>query len=753
MIQRANKSLIILVWITLSGLLLGNGILQGVIYDQEHEKPIPGVEVSVATMDIGAITDDQGRFRLKVLSAKELAVNISHIGYADQRLEIKAPFTGELEIYLEPIVLRGNEIQVIGTRSTRSLLQVPGRVAVLELDALALNQQNTIDFALQSVPGINIHRTSGNYEIRPVISMRGVGGADPGRTLVLIDGVPINKTDTGVANLKRVRMPEVARIEVLKGAGSSLYGASAMGGVINILTRDAKPGFGGYLDLNSGTYDSWNADLGIKQHYRNGIKLALGIYSGSSDGYYDLSASLRDDYSVPLFLEERGANARLSWTYSPALGITIDYGYDHDVRGEGYRIEHELGNHRAFDTRSLRIHAQGGFKKWHYELTTYRQHEDYLRISESFKGGSYSRFDVKSNRDDNGINGLFNRTLSGHHLLSIGFDAHRGQVAGGDYYTTSPDTILNQGIMDFQALYLQDEVSWLNGRLRILTSLRLDQVQFHNGLFQANNPSNALYDFNEKLTDHNWTAWSPRLGIRYVHTSKIGAYASVSRGFRAAPLDDLTRTGFMRLGFKLANPELGPETLTNVEFGLDIAPNPSLSIAPSIYYSSGNDFLYYVATGDSLWGRRPIYQRENVTQVDIRGAELAVAYRAHPTLLLKWYMAANRSRIAAFNARPELEGNDLTLSPRRQSGLSLQWQPGATIVVLDVLCKGSQYTDDENGTELPAYRLLNVRFSQNLWQHVQLGITIENLTDERYLEDLERRSPGRLLQIQAGYRW
>jgi len=743
----------VLLGIYLPEVLMADHVFHGVVYDLEQKTPIPGVELKVSGTDVGTLTDPQGRFILEMKSISGFSLTVSHIGYAEKQVELGVDSDRVIKIFLESIILRGNEIQVTATRTTRSLLQVPGRVTILDVAELSDKKAGSIDVALRVVPGINIHRTSGDYEIRPVISMRGVGGDDPGRTLVLVDGVPINRADTGVPNLRRIRMPEVNRIEVLKGAGSSLYGASAMGGVINILTREAQPGFSGYLDFNGGTYNSVNIDAGIKQSFKNGLRLTLGAYSGNNDGYVDIPDSLQDEYCVPLFLEEHGANASADLMLSSALNLSVDYGYDFDKRGEGYRIEHELGNHRAFDSHSLNFKAGGKIDDWSYVVTAYFQHEDYLRISEALKKGNYDRFDVKSVRKDDGMNGHLSKSLNNHHLLSLGLDVHQGQVKGGDYYTSSTDTILNQGTLEFRAVYLQDEMDWLAGRLRTLASLRYDQVSFRDGLFEANNPSNAMYDFNQSLSNHNWIAWSPRVGLRYVQSAKASAYATLSRGFRAAPLDDITRSGFMRLGFKLANPQLGPETLTSFEFGLDLAPGPRLSITPSLYASLGEDFLYYVATGDSLWGSKPIYKRQNVTSVDIQGAELAIAYRPHRSFLVKAYTTINSSKIQTFEARPGLEGKDLVLTPRQQSGINLQWRPRTTSITMDIHHKGAQFLDDENVIELPEYTIIDVHVDRTFWQHLQLGASLDNLTDERYLENLERMSPGRLLRINASFSW
>ncbi|MEA3286212.1 MAG: TonB-dependent receptor [Candidatus Marinimicrobia bacterium] len=729
--------------------------LKGRVWDANNQQPVPGVEIKVDASSIASTSDDDGYYEIDLNSFDTEQIRFSHIGYQDQIIEIlrDGEILESLDVYLQPTILHGNEVMVTATRTSRSLAQIPGRAEVILSADFNHTTATRIDAALQRIPGINIHRTSGDYEVRPVISMRGVGGGDPGRTLVLVDGVPLNKSDTGVANLKRIQMQRIDRVEILKGAGSALYGASAMGGVINILTRPAPDNFSGQIDFHSGTHNTKNINMSLARRFDNGIELSLSGYDGKGDGYLDIPDTLQDQYTVPLFFNETGGSVRLGLNRSPALAVKLSYSIDMDKRGEGYKIEHELGNHRDFTTENFQLNLKGKLSVGHYDISAYIQQEDYLRVSEAFKKATYNRFDVKSNRLDRGIHALLSSEVGFLHTLTAGLEGKLGSVDGGDYYLTSPDTILNRGEMIFLSAYVQDEIQLLDKRLRLLASLRQDHVTFQNGSFSANQTNNAFYAYSGELDDHSWSAWSPRIGLRYVSSAQLSAYANYSRGFRAAPLDDICRSGFMRLGPKIANPELGPETIRSVELGLDYSPNTSFSLAPSFYFSQGEDFLYYVATGDSLWGRSPIFKRENVTSVEIVGSELEMAIKPYSNLQISAHLTLNKSTIDVFNENPELQGNDLIFSPRKQTGLNLFWEPSWASITLDLHYKGEQFLDDANVEKLPAYALLDMFVSKTLWEHVQLTMGIVNMGDKRYLENLERLSPGRLYQFQASYEW
>ena len=95
----------------------------------------------------------------------------------------------------------------------------------------------SVDDILSMLSGVNTTRSDGISNMHTNVSIRGLAGDEQGRTLVLFDGIPINTSDEGSVNWNSIHIDNVQRIEVFKGPGSSLYGNSAMGGVINIISK------------------------------------------------------------------------------------------------------------------------------------------------------------------------------------------------------------------------------------------------------------------------------------------------------------------------------------------------------------------------------------------------------------------------------------------------------------------------------------------------------------------------------------
>jgi iron complex outermembrane recepter protein len=127
------------------------------------------------------------------------------------------------------------EIVVTVTKTPRNIKEIPSRVSVIKSDILESIPVLQVDDVLRFIPGVNVNRTGGIYSQRPMVTLRGLSGDEQSRTLVLINGVPINTSDEGGVNWNRINPYDIEQIEVFKGPGSSLYGNNAMGGVINII--------------------------------------------------------------------------------------------------------------------------------------------------------------------------------------------------------------------------------------------------------------------------------------------------------------------------------------------------------------------------------------------------------------------------------------------------------------------------------------------------------------------------------------
>jgi iron complex outermembrane receptor protein len=336
-----------------------------------------------------------------------------------------------------------------------------------------------------------------------------------------------------------------------------------------------------------------------------------------------------------------------------------------------------------------------------------------------------------------------NHSFTKNNTLTTGFEFKKGSIKGGDYYQTAPyDTIFNAGEIITKAFYLQDEHAFFDEKMWLTAGFRFDNIKFTNGDFYTTDPWNESPELNE----NEWNELSPRIGMRFNFIKNISAYISYSHGFRASILDDLTRTGWMWVGPKYANPNLGPESLDNYEIGLDYSPSYKFRLATSAYLSKGNDFLYYVATDDSLFGR-PIHIRENVTSVDITGFEAEAKYHFNTRLSFMANYNFSKTKILAFDQRPELLDKELKFTPNHIASASIFWKNRFFNSNLKLLYKSEQFADDINSEVLDAYYTLDFRVSKEFFDKFNASVEIIDLLDNQRMESNYYMSPGRIINL------
>ncbi|MFO7924982.1 MAG: TonB-dependent receptor [Bacteroidales bacterium] len=645
--------------------------------------------------------------------------------------------------------LQLEEVVVTGTRTSRNPREVPGRISVVTAEIIEMSAAQQVNDILRFIPGINVNRSTGIYSQRPMVTMRGLSGDEQSRTLALLNGVPVNTSDEGGVNWNRINHYDIERIEVYKGPGSSLYGNNAMGGVINIITK--KPSKPQAIDggIAYGTFNTVRQDLNIRIRNDKGYYGSVSQYYLQSDGYNNIPVIDRTPFDIARSLEEISLSVKAGNDVHQWLRWELQYDVFRDQRGEGYQIYTPKGNYRNFNTNLFRGNLRGGDSKTQYDLNVFYQLENYYDINERMRGDNYSRYDVDSYREDRGILFNANRELSTNNTLTAGFEFKQGGIEGGDYYQTPRfidetteifDTIFNAGTINNLAGYLQDEHALLDNKIRLILGLRFDRVTFDNGYYYSTDPWSTM----PELKKNTWTELSPRAGVRFNFIEEVSGYLSYSHGFRASILDDLTRTGWMWVGPKYANPELGPESLDNFEIGVDIFPLNNLQLSASAYSAAGRDFLYYVATGDMMFGR-DIYRRENVTGVTLRGAETDIAYALSGGLIIQAGYTYADSRINSFALRPDLENKFLKYVPKHAASATIMWRNDYTDITFHGFYKGEQFGDDLNTVKIDPYVTFDIRLSRQISENYIVSLAFQDIFDNQHMETINYLSPGRLI--------
>jgi iron complex outermembrane receptor protein len=642
---------------------------------------------------------------------------------------------------------------VTATKTPRNLNEVPARISIVGADIIEASPTRLVDDVLRFIPGVNVDRASGIYSSNPSVTLRGLSGDEQSRTLVLMNGIPINASDGGTVNWNKINQYDVERIEVFKGPGSSLYGNNAMGGVINIITKTPDKPQEVFGSISYGTYNTIREDLSVRMRSEKGFYGIISQNYTKSDGYISTPEDKRTPIDIKRDYESIDVSARAGYDKSQWLKWELQYDTYRDRRGEGTKIHIPLGNYRKFDTDLFRGVVKGGNTKINYDFNLYYQMVNYTDLNESVTGsGTYRRYDVDSYRKDWGA--LFNIStkLNDRNTLTGGWEYKNGSIKGGDYYQTIPyDTIYNKGKTETLAGYLQDEYAFMDNKIRLVAGLRFDYVAFSDGYYHSTSPWGEL----PELKDHTWSELSPRVGLRFNLIKELSAYVSYSHGFRASILDDLTRTGYMWVGPKYANPNLGPESINNYEIGGDLYLTPRFKLSVTGYYAKGSDFLYYIDSGDKLSSGQTIYRRENVSGVTLKGAEAEITYTPVNKLRLMAGYTYSHSTIDKFTLRPDLENKFLTYVPQNRVSASIFWQNKILDVSIRGLYKSKQFSDDVNTPEnvIDAYTTFDLQLARQFASYLYAMLDIQDVFDNQHMETQTSISPGRLVSLRLAIKF
>ena len=278
--------------------------ISGFIFDAESNEALSGVVIRIEGTSFGAKTNTKGRFQLKNIPKTEHTILISYIGYSSKKIIVPIE-EDTISIALESIPLQTNEVVVSANKKVQAVQDVPISVSVIDQRGLQDRNITRLDDALRYVPGVNIARDQ--------ISIRGSSGLAFGvgsRVSMLLDGFSLLSGDNGDIKLDILPMVDIEQIEIVKGAGSALYGTGALGGVVNIITQEpeekAKFKFRGYTGFYfQPPFEQWKYreslplqngfDLGYSQKFGDfGVLMTVG--AKQNDSYRDYDDSKRHSF-------------------------------------------------------------------------------------------------------------------------------------------------------------------------------------------------------------------------------------------------------------------------------------------------------------------------------------------------------------------------------------------------------------------------------------------------------------------------
>ena len=711
--------------------------IEGVVIDQ-NGAPISGAEVTFAgqAATVTRSTDGEGRFAIEAQSETAM-MTIRAPGFEPVSRVWNAADRDSSRLKITLVAERLSEqMTVTASRTEARVSDTAASVAVLSAEDLSTTSALTLDDALRQVPGFSLLRRSGSRTANPTsqgVSFRGVGPSGASRAVVLADGVPINDPFGGYVYWGRVPREALSRIEVVQGGGSSLYGTDALGGVVNLITRDTR-----------------HTALSFETSYGNQQTPNFSLFTGGSLFQWaaQLSAEVfHTDGYVLVDEDQRGLIDTKAGSEHQTLDLTIerllaDTGRIF-LRGSLFDEDRENGTPLQTNNTYIRqvilgadIHSTraGSFSARGFALTqTYNQ--DFSSIAEDRNSEALTR-SQRVPVQQVGVLTQWSRAAGLRQTLVAGVDAREVRGASDELGFTGGNLTIGVGSGGRErtiGVFGQDIIR-ITPRWVLTLGVRGDRWRNYDALSTSRSlvgptPANPVVTI---FKDRTETAFSPRVSLLHKLTENISLMVSGYRAFRAPTLNELYRS--FRVGSVLtqANSNLRAERLTGGEAGASFAAfDRKLNVRGTFFWSEIVRPIANVTL--SVTPALITRQRQNLGRTRSRGMEVEAEARLTTTVILSGGYQFLDATVLSFPVNPVLEGLQIPQVPRHLGTFQVRYSnPRRLTVAFQGRSGSSQFDDDLNLFRLDPYFTLDMFASRSVGKGLEVFGALENLTGQRY---------------------
>lgn len=645
--------------------------------------------------------------------------------------------TPQKPVRLDPVVISAGRVE-------QALQDVPANVTVLNRDDIERSAARTVDDLLRQIPGFSLFRRSSSLVANPTtqgVSLRGIGPSGVSRSLVLLDGVPLNDPFGGWVYWSKVPLESIERIEVVRGGGSALYGNYALGGVINIVTQKPQA-TGAQGKIDGGTRDTVDANLEANV-VKNPLGVSLRGNVFSTGGYPIIQENQRGAADIDADSRHQTFIGRLEYAPSPTASLYLGGSYFNEDRGNGTPLQ-ENSTEAGYIAAGGKLRTGDG-SDW--QATIYSQLQTFnSTFSRIANDRNSEALTLDQEVPSTGVGGSLQWTkqLFPTHLVTAGIDARWIDGESDENILNFAGTAVTTrreagGEQRFAGMFVQDIFTPLP-RLQITGALRFDYWQ-NGDAFRADRTVATGLITSTPFPDKTDTAVSPKFAILYRATDTLSLRAAAYQAFRAPTLNELYRQFRVQNVVTLANSDLGPERLTGGEVGVDYGLGDQWLAKLTGFWHELKDPISNVTLSAPLPADCPpgtvCRQRQNLGRTRSRGVEAELHYRPASAWDLSVSYLYNDSEVLKFPADPSLEGKRVPQVPKHMYTLSAQYRnPTLVNVALQGRFVGDQFEDDRNEDELGSFFVVDL----SLWRPIPLPfvaaseifLAVENLFDTTY---------------------
>lgn len=701
-----------------------------------------------------------GNYEIKNIPAGTYKITATRLGY-EKEVITDIIFTANekknINIFLKPVNIETDKINVTATKTELTLKQTPSSISILTAEDIKNRNPLTFDDILSDIQGVTIFKTSGiNVQS---LSIRGssdvAGGGIGNRVLLLLDGRPSLTGDSKGALWSLIPISIIDRTEVVKGAFSSLYGSSAIGGVVNVITK--KPTYKSFTSINTnfGFYQKLNDSL----RFTNGLRSFSGMDILHSNTTGKLAYMLNFNYK-----QNNGHAMQTGYNFYSGLAklmydvinnrdleVTLQYtkskgDYPHYWRKDpgGYSMPYRVADYYIGDKINKETHSIDAFytaipgKKtkytsrfYYYKLKSISFYNPKNPVTLQFSSDPAKGFETFITSYNFGNISQIDYQPSKRNYLISGIDVQWNVVR------SNPESILygDQQMNNF-GVFIQDQ-----------HKLIVD----NNGDNILSTTAGVRLDYNKFVGMNQFVQLSPKLSFLYApnNTGEVLKNTSfrflIGRAFRAPSIAELYFKKELFGGFDfIFNPDLKPEEMVSVEVGFRKQYDKRFTLDVSAYINEYDNLIQYVNVGGGIYGP---FQVQNIAKAQIKGLELLIDYTSKFNLLkqpLGYSFGFNYSLIDAKDLSSNRKDEYLPYKPMHL--INFNTDLSYYDFNFNVTGKYVSKVDEDlfyKYEEPKDYFLLDMKISKKLFSKATIFFAVNNVLNTSYQELERTQAPNR----------
>ncbi|MFN3780386.1 MAG: TonB-dependent receptor [Brevundimonas aurantiaca] len=624
--------------------------------------------------------------------------------------------------------------------------------SVVRLDQAVLERSVRLDEALRTVPAVSLFRRTSSLAANPTtqgISLRAIAPSGAGRTLVTLDGVPLNDPFGGWVIWSQVAPESLERVDVVRGAGAGPYGAGALTGTIGLTERAG----GGVLDLSVAERGGARAaGSGSTMLGPVGVTLS-GLYE-TSDGYTPVRGAAAGAADQPLDLDSRSAALRVD---APLDGVNLQGAnlslraatWEED-RGSGLLNARSNASGHSLSATAAKAPTADGYG---WRLQAWRIESDFANSSASVAADrsttTPANDQYKTPATGWGLNAALRRRVAeiagGRLEWEVGADARFNEGATNELFSNPTGAGFARGRRaggETSVAGAYVDGSWTGGDWLVAGGLRYDRWKNEAGFRYEYTLATGAPILDETDEDRSGEVVSARLAARRDLAAWLGEgyawRAAAYSGFRPATLNELHRPFRVGNDITEANSGLEPETLRGIETGLAFD-RSGVAWGATVFWNEIEDAIVNVTIGEGpatfpRAGFVPaggvLRQRQNAGTIKAWGLELNGSVRATEALALNAALSWTDAEVDGGTAAPQLTGLHPAQAPEWSATAGLDWRATDRLTLgLAARYESARFDDDLNSRTLDPAVTLDARAEWSAGDGVMIWAAVDNAFD------------------------